>query len=116
MEITYAYPVNKAYNETLATLGDGRRFVINTQYKEVLPLGSHSEGCAQHNWGRCDCGFNDEMLAGIDTEAMIADARINGLFGAAPKAATKPGKPSTYEDNPGVCRLCDTYCDGDCQA
>jgi len=84
----YGYPTNGNYAETVATLADGRLVTIDTQYGCVTPHGQHADGCAQvtQMGGVCDCG----LLAGIDTAALVADARANGLRGRAP-VAVAPG-------------------------
>jgi len=69
----YDYPLGGQYNETVATLSDGRVVTIDTQYACVLPHGNHKADCDQINkmGGRCTCG----LLAGIDVAALVADAR-----------------------------------------
>lgn len=113
--ISYEHPITGGYAETVATLEDGRIVTINTQYAIILPHGDHAADCDQINkiGGRCTCG----KLDGIDIPALIADARINGKFGYAPRVAVKPGK--SIEDKSrdrGICPKCGTYCDGDCGA
>ena len=78
----YEHMISGRYNETLAILDDGRRIVVNTQYGICLPMGQHAETCSQviKMGGVCDCG----LLNGIDTAALVADARINGKTGSAP--------------------------------
>lgn len=85
---TYRYPASRMYNETVATLEDGRVVTINTQYGVVLPHGQHADDCDQINkmGGRCSCG----MLDGIDVDALVADARERGLCGVAPKPEATP--------------------------
>jgi len=85
MEIKYEHTMTGQYNETIAIIDDGRRISVDTQYGMCAPLGKHADGCSQVTkmGGRCDCG----MLDGIDCDALIADAKINGKFGAAPQPA-----------------------------
>lgn len=80
---SYDYPTSRQYNETTATLEDGRVVTVNTQYGLVLPHGQHADDCDQTNkiGGRCTCG----LLDGIDVDALVADARERGLRGAPPK-------------------------------
>jgi hypothetical protein len=111
MKLTYQYPKNGQYNETVAIDEAGRRYAVNTQYATVHPQGKHAVTCSQVTkmGGRCDCG----LLVGIDTTAMIADARLNGLFGPAPAPASAPAKEKNVK---GICPQCHTYCNGDCQS
>ncbi len=112
MATTYDYPVNGAYNETIATMDNGRQYVVNTQYATVHPIGKHHPACAQlvRMGGQCDCG----LLTGINVETLVADARKNGKRGYAPKPAAKP--ESSIPESKSVCPHCHTYCDGDCQS
>lgn len=112
MATTYDYPGNRAYNETIATLEDGRTCLVNTQYGTVAPLGQHADTCDQVNTmgGRCDCGLSD----GIDVAALVADARVHGLRGPAPQPTSTPA--AELPKSRHVCPHCHTYCDGDCQA
>src|SRR3990167_8295447 len=112
--ITYDYPAWVGYADTTATLADGRQVEINTQYRQVRPLGRHPTTCAQvaKMGGVCDCGLID----GIDVAALVAEARVHGKFG-------KPARPAPAEllaaDSAparGVCPRCGTYCEGDCRA
>jgi hypothetical protein len=109
---TYQHTASGRYNETMATLDDGRMVTINTQYGSVLPHGKHAGTCDQINkmGGRCNCG----LLDGIDVVALVADARINGKLGPAPVAATTP-ETITASKVP-TCPKCGTVCYGDCQA
>lgn len=111
---TYSHPANGAYNETTATLDDGRVMTVNTQYNAVLPHGKHAADCDQINkmGGRCTCG----MLAGVDVAALIADARINGRFGRAPVAKVKAPVVAEPKHGAGWCDKCESYCFGDCQS
>jgi len=110
--VTYEYPMNGNGMETVATLADGRVVTVNVQYSAVLPHGKHSGDCDQLNQmgGRCTCG----LLDGIDVDGLMADARINGKRGFAPQPESK----ATVDDaaDNGICRVCGTYCCGDCQA
>ena len=65
---TYEYPVSGNYAETVATLADGRRVSVDVQYDQVYPVGLTL------------------TLEGIDTAALVADARARGRFGRAPRA------------------------------
>lgn len=82
---SYDYPASRQYNETVATMEDGRVMTVDTQYAVVLPHGEHADDCDQVNkmGGRCTCG----LLDGIDVPALVADARERGLCGAPPKPA-----------------------------
>ncbi len=107
--ITYDYTMTGGYADTIAILDDGRRMQINTQYARVYPLGNHAEGCAQVTKGHdCDCG----LLADVDTEALIIDARANGKFGFRPLETVTVGE---MPQNDGLCPKCRTYCYGDCE-
>lgn len=112
----YDYPINGLYNETVATLDDGRVVTINTQYAVVLPHGKHADNCDQINkmGGRCNCG----LLDGIDVEALVADARINGKRGERP-VERKPEAPVKIDSSrldKQLCPKCQTVCYGDCEA
>lgn len=65
---SYDYPMSGNYAETIATLSDGRRVMVDTQYSQVDMVG------------------DTETLDGIDCAALVADARINGKRGVAPVA------------------------------
>ena len=108
----YEHTVTGAFNETIAVLGDGRKININTQYNACMPLGDHAEDCDQINkmGGRCTCG----LLDGIDTDALIADAKKHGKFGKAP--IEKAARPAVEMPKSHVCPKCKTYCYGDCEA
>ena len=107
----YDYPAGGASNETVATLDDGRKLSINTQYSVVMPLGDHAADCDQINkmGGRCTCG----KLAGVDVDALVADARINGKRGVAPTTQLV-GAAKLDKHSPGWCDKCKSYCYGDC--
>lgn len=119
----YEHTMSGAYNETIATLEDGRVVAVNTQYGAVLPHGKHAEDCEQvcKMGGRCTCG----MLDGIDVVALVADARTNGKRG--PKPTPKPSaeeiertereiaEMDAQRRRNGLCPRCDTYCHGDCR-
>lgn len=118
----YEHTISGAYNETVATLEDGRIVTVNTQYSAVLPHGQHASDCDQINkmGGRCTCG----MLDGIDVAALVSDARINGKRG--PKPTPKPtaeeiertereiAEIEAQRRRNGLCPRCHTYCCGDC--
>jgi hypothetical protein len=118
----YSYPQNGQYNETIATLDDGRVVTINTQYACVLPHGDHAEDCEQLTkmGGSCTCG----LLDGIDVEAIVADARINGKRGRESKPTVSSAEIERRERAidemdarrraDGLCPKCGTYCCGDC--
>lgn len=112
MEATYNYPMNECGSTTVATLADGRIVSVDRRYGAVLPYGDHADDCDQINkmGGRCTCG----LLDGIDCEALLADARINGKFGPRPVARTP--RVEIPNDDPHVCPRCGTYCCGDCGA
>ena len=80
---TYRHPLDGHYAETIATLGDGREMLINCQYAVVYPLGPHPDNCSQLTeiGGRCNCG----KLAGVDTAALVIEARESGKCGRAPR-------------------------------
>lgn len=82
----YDYPANGQYNETVATLADSRCVTVNSQYGCVMPKGNHAATCDQINniGGSCNCG----LLAGIDILALVADARLRGMFGSRPHVET----------------------------
>lgn len=105
--------VHEPSNETVAILADGRRLNVCLQYHAVMPLATHADNCSQVTkmGGRCDCG----LLADIDVEAILADARQHGLFGPAPKSpvADVIRQPATGKQ---PCPHCGSYCEGDCQA
>jgi hypothetical protein len=108
----YDYPANGGYADTVATLADGRRMLVNSQYADVSPYGVHAADCEQLTkmGGHCTCG----LLAGIDVRSLVADARINGIFGAAPvkRSEIEDG----INDKTGICTYCHTYCHGDCRS
>jgi len=80
--IKYDYPINGASGDTVATLADGRKVTINTQYDCVEPRGHHADDCGiRRMGGRCNC----HMIEGIDCAALIQDAIANGKFGRHPK-------------------------------
>ena len=110
MDATYRYPVSGRYNETEATLSDGRVVVINTQYGRVDVIGEHAATCGQLTQigGHCTCG----LLDGIDIAALVADAREHGLFGAPQRGECEPmDEAGTI---PGTCPRCGSVCYGDC--
>ena len=74
---SYSHPFNGAYNETVATLADGRKVVINTQYGDVIA---------------CGVGSNIS-LADLDKAALIAEAREHGKFGDAPVTPVQAAQP-----------------------
>lgn len=124
MAVSYDYPMDGQYAETVATLEDGRVVTINTQHACVLPHGNHASDCDQMNkWGGlCTCG----LLDGIDVAALVADARINGKRGRKPEP--KPSREEIERNQReiaemdarrarnGFCPKCGTYCYGDCEA
>ena len=93
MEIEYSHKSNGGYAETIATIDQKRKFLVDTQYGTIFPIGNHA-------------------LDGVDTEALILDARKNGKFGSEPK----PIDISISVKNMSrVCPKCQTYCFGDCE-
>lgn len=107
------------YAETVAVFEDGTQAIVDCQYGVVLPLGKHADDCDQINkmGGRCTCG----LLDGIDVEALVADARINGKRGFEPVEAPKRTALDDELDAEAAsanqpCPHCGTYCYGDCQA
>ncbi|NUQ71697.1 MAG: hypothetical protein HUU17_12880 [Chthonomonadales bacterium] len=118
----YEYPITGAYNETTATLDDGRVVTVNTQYGVVLSHGSHKADCDQLTkmGGRCTCG----LLDGIDVAALVADARANGKRGPKPmpkptageieRSAREIAELEAQRRRNGLCLRCNTYCHGDC--
>ena len=107
---TYSHPANGERGMTEATLADGRKVTINTQYGVVQPHGSHADTCDQLTkiGGRCNCG----LLDGIDVEALVADARERGKIGPAPRRQPEP----VHVPAASPCPRCGTYCYGDCTA
>lgn len=106
---TYEYPAGGRYGETVAVI-DGRRYLVDTQYAAVLPLGTHADACSQliTMGGRCDCG----LLDGIDVVGLVADARERGKCGTPPQEhAHVPAEP---EARMALCPKCGTVCYGDC--
>jgi len=127
----YDYPMGGQYNETVATLVDGRKAWINTQDATVSV--KHADACARNlvEWANgdnvctmeakkdaagCDCGAMD----GIDAAVLIGDARANGKFGMRPRPRPErvreddPDGPKQH--GPGWCEICESYCFGDCEA
>lgn len=112
MEIKYEYPANGYYAETVVKI-DGRVFTVNAQHSRVFPHGTHDQTCDQlcKMGGRCNCG----LLEGVNVERIVEDARRNGKFGKPP--ANPVAKPvGTQPHSSRVCRLCNGYCYGDCEA
>jgi len=106
--VSYDYPHDGGYADTVATLSDGRRVWINTQYKTINV--KHTADCAKSKikWApednvctmgakeratACTCG----MLDGIDSAALIADARINGKTGNRPTPRETPAAKEARE-------------------
>lgn len=104
----YEYPANGAYNETIAILEDGRKLIVNTQYKAVRSF-HHADGCdaMMSVCGVCNC-----VPANIDVEALVDDAKKRGRRGYAPMK--KEAVAEQREVDNRVCEKCGTYCDGDC--
>jgi hypothetical protein len=108
----YRAAMGGGYATTVAALDDGRVVTVDTQYARVYAHGQHAGNCDQINkmGGRCTCGLMD----GIDEAALVADARVRGVFGqpqvavAVAAAAVAPAR--------GLCPKCGTYCCGDCEA
>lgn len=101
---SYNYPKSGEFSETVANFSDGRSLTVNTQHSIVF--GAHAEGCekgkcaksvsgllkenARRRAAACTCG----TLDGIDTKALVEDARTNGKLGKAPKTV------ETYSTEP----------------
>jgi len=79
----YEYPFGGYYNETVVIFADGTKANVCVQYASVHPFGRHADDCEQITkmGGRCTCGKLDD----IDIPALLADAKVNGKFGEAPK-------------------------------
>lgn len=95
--ITYTRPVDGGYAKTIATLPDGRRLAVDTQYSSVCAYGDHANDCPQINvvGGRCTCG----LLDGVDVEDLVVDARRRGAFGrSGPERKTEASAPSDGDD------------------
>jgi hypothetical protein len=126
MQATYDYPQDGGYADTVATLADGRKLWINTQYSNVVAR--HAAGChkgpcsislsnvcaegARRRAAACTCG----ALAGVDDVAMVADARINGKFGRPPVVRAAAPVAAQIKHGFGWCDKCESYCYGDCTA
>lgn len=122
--ISYDYmPVDgdSHYADTQAIIG-GKQYAVNTQYGVVAPWRHLSNDCdmMQRMGGKCTCGAMD----GIDVDAVLADARINGKFGLPPrptesaehKAQRLADLAKLDKHGPGWCNKCKSYCYGDCEA
>ena len=120
--VSYEYPMDGQYAETVATLEDGRVVTIDTQHACVLPHVNHKADCDQINkmGGRCTCG----LLDGIDVAALVADARINGKRGRKPEPnpshelqwhQREIAEMDARRARNGLCPKCGTYCCGDCE-
>lgn len=111
---TYEHPVNGAYNETVAILSDGRKAWINTQYGSVSV--DHAPDCAKSKqdscWpiAACTCGAEDN----IDKDALVADARVNGKTGYAPRKVEPVAPVIESAMDRAICPKCGTVCYGDC--
>ena len=87
----YDYPVSGGYADTVATLDDGRKVWINTQYGVANV--KHSADCviskqtSAYPRAGCTCGAE---LSDDDKAELIADARINGKTGTEPKPEPTP--------------------------
>ncbi len=127
MQVTYDYPANGGYADTIATLSDGRKLWINTQYSDVVA--KHADGChkgqcslsvgnvcaegSRRRQAACTCG----ALTNVDITALLTDAKINGKCGPRPTApAPKQVEPEIVKRGPGWCNKCHSYCYGDCEA
>ena len=124
--LTYDYPQDGGCADTVATLYDGRKLWINTQYKQVLAR--HADGCAKGHCSdsapnvcaegarraaaQCTCGSLDNI---IETD-VLADAAINGKFGARPIKRSAPAATEPVVHGFGWCNKCHSYCYGDCEA
>ena len=121
----YDYPAGGQYNETVATLADGRTVWICTQYRTADVR--HSDECAIakqtacYPKATCTCGAE---LSDNEKATLIADARVNGKFGSAPVAAPSReeiernqrelAEMDARRARNGLCPKCGTYCYGDC--
>jgi hypothetical protein len=93
---TYDYPTGAEHGMTEATLVDGRKMTIHLQYARIYPHG-------------------EATLDGIDTEALVADARLRGLCGPRPRTIeVEDARP--VKRHAELCPRCNTYCYGDCRS
>src|SRR5258708_34012 len=120
MNVTYDYPHNGGYADTVAILSDGRKLYINTQYSEVLE--NHAAGCEK---GQCDKSLSnvcaegarrDQAICtcgathGINDAKVIADARQNGKFGYRPVVkAPAQADADPIKRGAGWCDKCHSY-------
>ena len=116
---SYKYPMNGLYNETIATLPDGRTVTVNTQYSVVDV--EHAPDCDMNRPGgryiapprTCTCG---NAMSAADTDELVADARINGKRGRPEKSVSHIEPIPTENHGFGWCDKCESYCYGDCDA
>jgi len=125
--VSYEYPMGGQYNETVATLDDGRKVWICTQYGTADVR--HSTECAISKQtscypkAACTCGA---ALSDDDKADLIADARVNGKFGRAPQPMASReeiernqreiAEMDARRAHYGLCPKCGTFCHGDCGA
>jgi len=122
----YDYDVSGGYADTVATLDDGRKVWINTQYgtSDVRHAAecAISQQTACYPKAICTCGAE---LSDDDKAALIADARANGKFGRAPlpqpsrdeieRNQREVAEMDARRARNGLCPKCGTYCCGDCE-
>ncbi len=91
----YEYPIDGQRTRTVAVLPKGC-VGIDKQYGTVTRTRSASP----------------DVLEGIDTQALLAEAREHGKFGWEPEEprASEPTMPSS-----SACPRCHSYCHGDCE-
>jgi hypothetical protein len=85
MIATYSHDQYTRPGHTVATLPDGRRLGIDLQYAVVTPIGGHADDCDLVRGvmgGRCTCLTH--VLAGIDLDALVAEARTTDKVGPKP--------------------------------
>jgi hypothetical protein len=93
MDATYDYQFDGGYADTVATI-DGKQYWINVQYETVV----------------CD----GVAMLGDQKASVIADARVNGLFGKRPEEVVAPPVVEPEKNGFGWCNSCHSYCYGDC--
>jgi hypothetical protein len=127
LPIDYTYPRDGSPHDTMAIMPDGRRIYVNLPHAQIET--SHAAGCsksesaiprgidlsaanAYQRAAICTCG----ALAGINEAALVADARVRGKFGAAPRATPAARTIPAERHGAGWCPKCETYCFSECDA